>query len=353
MRSLSLVSAFSVALVGAVVLAACDDGPTRPTPDGGARPPTLIGLQIDGPSNVAPGESAKFTATAHYSDGAPQNIASDPGVTWRTSNSEILAISPAGIATGGERGEADITATFGGRSAVKPSVIVLPGGTYRLAGTVTDNGVGLSGVRVEVTQGPATGLVATASPEYRLYGVSGDTEIRVTKVGYVDQRRHLQVTSHARADVELILVGIRDNVEGTYGLTVTAARECSGDLPEPARVRTFTAILRQEGPRVTVVLEGSSFLSDGSGTHNSFRGTVGGDGLAFYISGDRAYGYGWPEVAEVLTSTNFFFMAGSVTTSASLRGRSGTLDGTVGVGWGYGIVASCRSRAHQFELVRR
>jgi hypothetical protein len=360
MRSISLVHGVSVALVLAIALAACD-GPTRPTPDVGPAPPspvpgaTLQRLQIDGPTTVAPGQSVTFTATGLYSDGSTRNFTSDPGITWRTSSSQILAISPSGLATGGDRGEASITAMFGGRSAVKGGVLVLPPGTYRLAGTVTDNTVPLSGVRVEVTQGPATGMVALASPEYRLYGVSGDTEIRVTKDGYRDERRRIQVASHARADVELIPSAPRENVEGTYTLTVTASAECSALLPESARVRTFTAVLRQEGPRVSATLEGASFVSYGSQTYNSFRGTLAGDGLAFYIVEGNFYEL--PGVAELLTPPIYFFMGGSVATTVTGRNRSGTLDGTIGVGednpFIFKVLASCESNTHRFELARR
>jgi hypothetical protein len=365
MRSTSRVSGFLVALVGAIALAACDDGPTRPSPPpggGGTTPPPaappLLRITVDGPASVAPGESAQFTATGHYSDGSTRNVTTETGIAWRSSITRILSVSSSGVATGGDRGEASITATFTGRNAVKSGVLVLPPGTYRLMGTVTDTGFPLSNVRVEVTHGPAAGMVTTASPTYRLYGVAGDTELRVQKDGYRDERPRVQVANHQTMDIELTPSAPRENVEGTYTLTVTADPECPVTLPEQARVRTFTAALRQQGPRVTVTLEGSTFLTLGSHTHNSFSGTLEGDRLTFFMT-DPFYYYFYyymPDVIELLTPTTYLYLSGSVTASRSGNSRSGSLSGLFGTMEGpprFRPITSCRSNGHRFELVRR
>jgi hypothetical protein len=139
-----------------------------------------------------------------------------PGAFWGSSNSKILAISSTGLATGGDRGEASITIAYLNRSAVKSNVLVLPTGTYRLAGTIRDTGVPIVDVRVEVTHGPGTGLATTANPLYRLYGVAGDTEIRVTKNGYREERKRIQVTGHETLDIELVPSTPRPNARNLH-----------------------------------------------------------------------------------------------------------------------------------------
>jgi hypothetical protein len=346
-----------VALAGAVALAACGDGPTRPSGGGNPPPPapTLIRIEVGGPATVAPGETAPFTATGHYSDNSTQNLTSQPGISWQSTNTRVLAIAQTGVATAGERGEASIMARFANRSAAK-GVLVLPSGTYRLAGTVTDTGVPIMGARVEVTHGPATGLVAIASP-YRLYGVSGDTEILVTRDGYKDERRRVQVDSHQTANFELTLSAPRENVEGTYTLTVTANQDCRVVLPEQARVRTYTAVLKQQGPRVTVTLEGPEFYSDGRRVYNSFSGTLEGDRLSFVLAEPYYSFYYFPDVMEVFASspTVYLYLAGTVTTGRSGSGRSGPLSGSIVTvqPLRFTTLASCSSGSHGFELLRR
>ncbi len=57
------------------------------------------------------GGTQQLTATAQYSDGTTQNVTSSS--SWASSNSGILNISGAGLATTTAAGEATITATFG------------------------------------------------------------------------------------------------------------------------------------------------------------------------------------------------------------------------------------------------
>jgi uncharacterized protein YjdB len=57
------------------------------------------------------GGTQQLTATAHYSDGTTQNVTSSS--SWASSNSGILNVNGAGLATAGATGEATITATFG------------------------------------------------------------------------------------------------------------------------------------------------------------------------------------------------------------------------------------------------
>jgi hypothetical protein len=357
MRRTALGVAAVIAMAIAGSLVACDS-PNRPSENRPPPPPAapvLTSLAIEGPSTVAPSETAQFTATAHYSDGSNRNVTSEPGTVWRTSFTRVLTISATGLATGGDRGEASVTANFTGRTAVKSGVIVVPPGTYRLAGTITDTGIPLVGARVEVTHGPATGMVTSASPTYRLYGVSGDTEIRVTKDGYQDGRKRIQVTSHETADFELIPSRPRENVEGAYTLTITASDGCS-QLPPEAMVRRFSASLTQQGPRITATLGNATFLTLGTRTYNRFFGTFDGDRLIFTLFEPYYYYYyGWPDVIEQLNPSTYLRIGGVVSGTFPPSGGSGSLSGTIGTMGGaprYEFMATCQSAQHRFTLAR-
>ena len=60
-------------------------------------------------------------------------------MTWTTSDSAVLTVSSGGRVTGGAVGEATLRATLDDRSA-STIVIVVPAGTFRLAGIVRASG---------------------------------------------------------------------------------------------------------------------------------------------------------------------------------------------------------------------
>ena len=200
MRFWSLRQAGLAALILAGLLVACDDNPpTAPTPP--PQPPVpqappspaLTRLEVAGPASVPPGETAQYTATASFADGSTRDVTAQS--TWRiqpsccpTPSSMVLSIFPAGLATGHDRGEAAVFASFGGPSSGK-TVLVLPAGTFMLSGGVFDQGEPAPGVRIAVVAGPAAGLeTVTDSGGYRLYGVSGEVDVRATKPGYWTKR---------------------------------------------------------------------------------------------------------------------------------------------------------------------
>ncbi len=356
MERFHLLTGCAIALALAALLGACDDGPTRPSQPTGTPtvPVTVTGLEIAGPSTVPPGESAQFTATAHMSDGSTRNVTNE--AVWRTGNQSVLTISSTGLATGRERGEASVEVSASGRTAVKNDVIVVPAGTYRLIGTVRDADIPVWGAQVEVTAGTGQGLAASGA-FYRLYGVTGDIEVRVTADGYQEQKKRLQVTSHQTLDFELILSRPRADASGNYTLTVTTASECHAALPADARIRTYTAVVRQHGPSLTVTLEGSKFFVQGSRTFNSFGGTVEPSRVTFRLSAwDDYYGYD-PDVLEQLTDTTLLAVSGWAETTVSSGRLLGKLSGAIDTlqinpEGGFRRIASCRSTGHQFVFSR-
>jgi hypothetical protein len=74
------------------------------------------------------------------------------------------------------------------------------------------------GARLEVTTGAGAGLFTTTSADgsYRLYGVAGETNIRVTKQGHQPQTRTLAVADHQTFNIELLPPVPRLDVSGTY-----------------------------------------------------------------------------------------------------------------------------------------
>ena len=352
----------AIALGLAVLAGSCDDGPTRPSSPNVPTPPTVpvttTRLEIAGPASIAPGESAQFSATAYQSDGSTKDVTNE--AEWRSGNHWALSISATGLATGVERGEAPVGAGFAGKTAWKSGVFVLPTGTYRLMGKVSDGDLPVQGARVEVLAGTGQGLITfTNSVGYRLYGVAGDIHVRVTVDGYQEQRKNLDVTGHQALDFDLMLTRPRVEVGGTYTLTVTAAAECREALPEEARTRTYPAVLTQQGPRLSAVLEGAKFAVVGGQTFNSFRGTVEPTGITFQLGryGDFGSYIYLPDVLEQLTPQTFVSFSGTTMPTVTRSGLSGVLDGTIETlqpasAGRFQQTAACKSTSHQFILSR-
>ncbi len=363
MRRFRLLTPRAIAVAVVLLIGACNDPPTtpsQPSPPPGD-PAALVDLTVSGPNTIAPGETVQFTATARYGDGSTRNVTNE--VVWRTGNQSVLLVSTTGAATGRDRGEASIQASLGTRGAVINEVIVVPAGTYRLTGRLSESGssVMVFNARVEVTAGIGQGLTTTGQGGFRLYGVAGDVEIRVTADGYLEERKRIRVAGHVSLDFSLTLTRSRSQVSGTYTLRITAAPECQATLPAEARTRTYTAVLEQrESGRVDVELQGARFVADRNRTFNRFGGFVQVNSVRFYIEGPQGYYYGYygPDVVEQLSETTLFTMSGTAVSDFSSVGVvSGMLDGLIetvrsGVPGNLERIASCRSNAHQFVLTQ-
>ena len=360
MRTVLAVTALSLSVVVTGLLIGCDKGPTRPGP---APSPVAdlspIRLEIGGPRDVPPDERAQFTATVQFSDGSKSEVTGE--ASWHSSNSSVLSISGAGLAAGHRRGETNISAVFKDTSSAK-EVIVVPAGTFRLTGLVTEAGSPSNPVRdaqVEVTTaGGATVSTATDNDgRYRQYGVSDGAQIRVTKEGYQPHLQSVRISDHGTLDVELSFTP-RADLSGTYILTITAAVECRSTLPEEARTRTYTAIVRQAGSRLAVTLQGASFFVSPlpvDRTKNTFVGAFEADRPTFVLNDFSDNDYA--DIIEQLTPSLFFVPSGTVVATLSTAGISGRLNGHIGA-WqpagdsGFGRIAGCRSSDHQFLLGR-
>lgn len=267
------------ASVGALLLAVsfggCDEGPSRTTLPTNTPPPptplpvTVTRLELSGPESVPPRDRAQFTVLAYRSDGSTRDVTNE--AAWQVGDPEILTVSSTGVVTGRVTGESSLSASFEGQTATRSEVLVLPAGTYRVIGSVSDGGVPITGAKVAVTGGTARGLATPAGPEYRLYGLAGPTELLATRNGYEDQTRRIDIGGHQRVDFDLRPSGPRVDVSGSYTLEVSADRACRDSLPETARTRRYAATITQAGPWVTATLSGG-FRTHGGRLRNMFSG---------------------------------------------------------------------------------
>ena len=193
-------------LVGFAMMAAgCDEIPTAPSPMPGqvSLSRTMARLDLSGAASIAPGQTVQYVARALYTDHLWEDVTSR--VTWVSSDPSVLTISPGGTAAAVDRGEAVVSASLEGQTATKSPVFVVPLGTYRLSGLVMDDGTGVSDAEVTVLSGAGAGLTTrTVGGAYRLYGVAGDTEIRVRKDGYQSASELLDVSSPAVLNFRLL-----------------------------------------------------------------------------------------------------------------------------------------------------
>jgi len=377
MRPKTLVHLGCALLVLVAAVLSCErNPPTAPTPISRTPPPpppppaapVPTRVEIAGPDSVAPGQNAQYTVTGSFADGSTRDVTKE--AVWHVQpdccpvpQTPVLAVAADGIATGLNPGEVFLSVSLGTRSFshLSKRVLVLPAGTFRLHGSVRDDRESVPDARVTVIEGSATGMATTTDSVgvYRLYGISGPTDIVVSKPGYAEQKRELTVTSNNQfLNFDLTLSGSRDDVGGTYTLTVTAAPECASRLPAEARERRYEAVLTQAGVRVTARLEGTTFYTTESKRQNTFFGVVQPPGLRFWVSGGSYFyydGHSGGDVLDQLTASTYFSLWGSVMLTGSNARRSGTLDGEiqiVGAPPRFDPIAWCRSTGHRFELTR-
>jgi hypothetical protein len=270
-------------------------------------------------------------------------------------------VTATGLATGRERGEEVVTARFDGRTD-QATIVVLPRGTFRLAGTVSENGIGLEKATVIVISGVGQGLVAPTDARgyYTLYGVAGQVEVRATRDGYLDRTQQVNVTSHGSLSFEMVASRPRIDLSGTYTLTVSAegtSGPCLPGLPGPLKRRTYTATVEQTGADLSVSLSGVDFVIARDGSGNSFRGVVAATGEArFAIRPATVWDYDGPDVMEQLSDGTALCVAGSIIARSTPTGIFGTVDRSRGATI-YRCSGSYISHSgcsiERFEMVRR
>lgn len=309
-----------------------------------------------GPTTVHLGTTGQYTAIAHYSDGTTKDVTQE--ATWFSSRPAVLGVTARGTVTGHEAGESTVLVREPLlRVEASTEVIVVPEGTFRLAGTVRDAGVPVAAT-LHVDSPPLGRMeISTADGTYKVFGVAGETRVIASKDGYNELTRTVIVRDHGQLDLDLELTRPRQDLNGTFQLTVTADPSCSS-LPADGRERSYEASVEQIGPTVSVTLSGSEFMVDRDRTLNRFTGFVDPNQAVFRIAGPHDlyyyYYYITPDVAEVLSPGRFFSFEGTVTSSFQNAGLRGTLSGWLAVRSNQrnAPVGACRSTNHTFVLAR-
>jgi len=345
---------FSRFLIGlAAVLIACGKGVSTPTG-------VLQSLSVSGPTTVAPGATAAFTATGHLNNGTTEDYTTR--VTWQSQDNTVISFQSPGQGTGGHAGETMIAAVFSASITAKQAVLVLPRGTFRLTGLVTASGVPVSGATVTVTAGVGQGLstLTGADGQYRLYGVSGNVGVRVTKAGYWAEDEDLTVTQSSVADFALTPAGAPPNLSGTYSMVITASSACplAGPwaLPSDLRTRHYGATIVQNGLELQVTLSGSNFVVQ-NGHGNSFAARIDPTQITFQL-GDGYYYSAYPDLLESVGGGRALLIDGNGTLVPTATGLAGHLDGNMDLGnlplfgdnW---YVAGCDYLNHDIALTRQ
>jgi hypothetical protein len=346
------------ALVGVMgILAACGacHGPSAPTTTQPPQAPVPSapfprGLTISGPSSVAPNQTAAFTATESFTDGSTRDATTQ--VKWLAMSSDVLTVSTTGQATGHNSGETNLQASVSGLSAMV-TVLVLPTGTFRLIGTVSESTVPLTNVTVTVTSGTGVGLTGQTdvNGQYRLYGVAGDIQIRATRFGFNDGTVSITVSANAVQDLSLTPVSPEPTIAGTYAMTLDADPSCQ--LPNEEMERHYTATITQTGVTFKVALSGATFLTS-NGLGSSFLGQVVAGQISYGLN-DGYYYSPYPDLVESIADGKVFVVIGSGVLVVSGPNLAGTLAGTLIVGtpppWSnHWESASCFSNQHRILL---
>jgi hypothetical protein len=213
-------------------------------------------------------------------------------------------------------------------------VVILPDGTFRVVGVVSDAGfptVPLAGARVEATPGPPF-TTTDLQGAYRLYGVTPDAQILVTRDGYQPSLHSLHLSANATQDFQLALSGPRLQLSGPFTLAIDVTGTCSGTpvLSADLQHRRYDAVITQNGPALDVALTESRFKVNSTGRGNHFSGLAGSGSATFTLDNYGYYYYygypsSYPNVAERLSNGTFLVVAGTVVTTGSATGLFGQM----------------------------
>jgi hypothetical protein len=300
--------------------ASCDDlkplsdNPLTPTP------PTLVTLELTGPTTFAPGESVAFTLMARVTNGKDTDVTSTS--QWNSTNPSVLTSQGPGRYRANTAGDSQISVNYGRLNASR-EVIVVPTGTFRVTGRVTesDGPFPISGARVQARDssgnGPST--ESDGSGFFRLFGVAPDSEIVVSRAGYSENTRHVTIDKHSTVNFEMILNGPRPRVDGTYTVTLDLSGCRDGFRPEYAH-RVYTAVVQQSGSSVEVRFTEPSFAVNSANLGNLMQGRVEGTGLFLYAQSFYYYYYGpssYPFLVEALPDESRLVLTANVTLAES------------------------------------
>jgi hypothetical protein len=334
-----------------------------PAPGPGTTRVTTLRLEVSTPEVIAPGAGSKLGATAIKSDGSREDVTDR--TKWRSGDERVLRVTPEGVATGLEPGEASVFATYespdGTRYAGARLTVLVPG-TFRISGWMTDSGAPIPQATVTVISGVGEGLSTStlADGSFNLYGVAGRVRLQAKREGYLNHIEELDVTASILHIFSMTPDRERLNVAGAYTLTIGMGACDRGTSPLPAelRQRRYNAAITQQDSRLTVTLSGADFVVTAS-HGNRFTGTIDPLGRVTFMVGDPADDYltGPMDLVERLNQQDAFVVYGVVAAQATATTIAGTMQGYLMVSDAndptyFRASGACSSSGHTIELRR-
>ena len=322
-----LASRVAAGVIVLTAMLACDSK-TSPTVE-----PVVVAVELSGTLTIAPGATTQLTLTAVKNDGSRTDISAT--AQWSAFGSNAVTSLGQGRFLGRANGDSIITGRDGRLSATR-EIIVVPDGTYRINGRVfdaADAGAAVAGALVRAQNGGVAGPFAQAdgAGNFRLYGVSGEADLVVTREGYVETTQRVHVDKHTVINLAVPLAGSRLALSGTYTATFDFA-QCTDNFQQDFRRRIYSTTVTQTNSRVAV-----RFTSPRFATLNGVAGNVM-DGnadaisvvLATPVGADFGF-YGGPDlpVIEILPDDTRLVFWVKATLSPTASGFSGPLTGEV------------------------
>jgi len=307
---LIVVAAFVVGLV------ACGgDSKFGPNPT-----PLPTGLTISGPTQVAPGETARFTATARFGDGSTKDVTL--GATWSAFPAGVVRLTNPGQFEVVAAGETRVQASYIRQFAPPQTVLAVPPGTFKLSGAVTDASGVIEGVVLEARSGGGAKTTTTARDgKYAFYGVAGAVELLASARGYDPADVTFTVSEHTVRNVSLTTTATPLTLAGTWTFSLSASSPCSDSWPEAIRRLEEPTQISQDGTRLTFRFTAPTVQQSFVGSFGRIAGTE----FSLTINFDDYYlDYG---LLERPNPTDWVGVFGTAEGTGSESAISGTFNG--------------------------
>jgi hypothetical protein len=241
--------------------------------------------------------------------------------------------------------------------------MVLPSGTFKLSGRITEGGLPIVDVSVTIISGTGAGLSTTTGFDgsFKLLGVAGPVRLEAKRDGVLTRIEELDVVRTMTHDFVMTPASPRPDLSGAYTLTL-AMGPCDrqfGGLPTELRRRRYTAVVTQQEARLTVSLSGADFILNVD-RGNGFTGRIGPVDQVMFTIGDPSDTelMGPHDLVEGISSSEALVVHGRVDGRATASTITGTLQGwfmvthpSAPTSWF--STAACNSGAHAFEMRRQ
>ena len=302
---------------------ACDSktGPTGPLVV------VVVAVELSGTMTIAPGATTQLTLTAVQSDGSRSDITST--AQWSSFSKTVTSLGE-----GRFLGHAIGDAIISGRDrqlSVSRELIVVPAGTYRVNGRVTDAedlGAPIAGalVRARDSGGAGPSAQTDAGGSYVLYGVGAEADLIVARDGYTETTRRVLVDKHTAINLEMPIAGSRLEVGGTY-TAIFEWVQCGASFQEELRRRVYGATMTQIRSRVELRFTSPTFARLNANPRNLMLGSA--DAINVVIATPVGLGFYDPSfpVVEMLSDGTYLELSVAATLAPTAAGFAGRVTG--------------------------